>query len=46
MFNDEMENDLAQHCINVVRVHHGLSPEKISNYLLNLSFVITLNAQS
>ena len=28
MFNDEMENDLAQNCVNLVRVHPGLSPEK------------------
>ena len=28
VFNNEMENDLTQSCINLARVHHGLSSEK------------------
>lgn len=39
VFNVVMENDLAQHCIKLVRLHHGLSPDKVRN----LAFEFALN---
>ena len=29
IFTDEMEKDLAEHCINLVKQHHGLSMDKV-----------------
>ena len=29
IFSDKMENDLAAHCINLVKMHHGLSTNKV-----------------
>ena len=29
VFTDEMEKDLAEHCINLVEQHHGLSMDKV-----------------
>ena len=29
IFTDEMEKDLAEHCINLVKQHHDLSMDKV-----------------
>ena len=42
MFDDGMENDLAQHCINVMSVHHGLSREKMKQLAFEFVFLNNL----